>query len=105
MELFMGTAAIFFEKAFRFFDWQDLPMSIESPFIFPIEVEQVIPLADLTRRRMERRGLFPKRIRVSPKRIAWRRSEIEAWVRDPEGWPNRQQETTDHHATDLAEDL
>lgn len=58
----------------------------ESPFIFPAEVDRITNVCDLTRWRLEKRGLFPKRIRVTPRRVAWRRSEIETWVSDPEAW-------------------
>ncbi len=64
-------------------------MNTESPFIFPAEVDKIIPFHDLTRARMEKRGLFPRRIRITPRRIGWRRSEIEAWTADPEGWAKR----------------
>jgi len=40
----------------------------------------LVPISDTTVWRMERRGEFPRRIRVSPRRVAWRRSEIEAWL-------------------------
>jgi predicted DNA-binding transcriptional regulator AlpA len=29
---------------------------------------------------LERDGHFPTRIRLSPKRVAWRMSDIEAWI-------------------------
>jgi prophage regulatory protein len=61
-------------------------MSDESPFIFPAEVEKIIPFCGLTLARMEKRGRFPKRIRITPRRIGWRRYEFEAWTSDPEGW-------------------
>jgi predicted DNA-binding transcriptional regulator AlpA len=62
----------------------------DSPFVFPAEVDKLIPVCDLTRSRMEKRGLFPRRLRITPRRIAWRRSDIEQWTADPEGWAKRQ---------------
>ncbi|MDR6303959.1 putative DNA-binding transcriptional regulator AlpA [Nitrobacter vulgaris] len=60
-----------------------------SPFIFHEEIDAITRLCDMTRKRMERRGLFPKRVRIAPRRIAWRRADIEAWASDPEGWAKR----------------
>jgi prophage regulatory protein len=62
---------------------------IVSPFMLPDEVERITTLRDLTRWRLEKRGRFPKRIRISGRKIAWRRSDIEAWASDPEGWVKR----------------
>lgn len=31
-------------------------------------------------RRMERAEQFPKRVRLSPGRVAWRLSDIESWI-------------------------
>jgi predicted DNA-binding transcriptional regulator AlpA len=62
----------------------------DSPFLLPDELDKLTRVSDLTRSRMEKRGLFPRRIRIAPRRIAWRRSEVEDWVRDPEAWGKRQ---------------
>jgi predicted DNA-binding transcriptional regulator AlpA len=58
-------------------------------FLLPSEVEKITRLRGPTRRRMERRGLFPARIHIAPRRIAWRCADIQAWVADPEGWARR----------------
>lgn len=39
-----------------------------------------------TLRMWESRGLFPKRQRISYSRVAWRKSDIHEWLKDPEGW-------------------
>jgi predicted DNA-binding transcriptional regulator AlpA len=44
------------------------------------ERKRLVPLSDTTVWRMERRGEFPRRIHISEKRVAWRRSEIEEWL-------------------------
>jgi prophage regulatory protein len=44
------------------------------------ERRRLVPLSDTTVWRMERHGKFPRRIAISDKRVAWRRSEIEAWL-------------------------
>jgi prophage regulatory protein len=85
-----------------------------TPFIFADEIDEITRVHDVTRKRMERRGLFPKRIRIAPRRIAWRRPDIEAWAADPEGWAKRAYErrsepwlpgTEADAKRDLAEDL
>jgi prophage regulatory protein len=44
------------------------------------ERKRLVPISDSTIWRMERRGEFPRRIALSPHRVAWRRSEIESWL-------------------------
>ena len=44
------------------------------------ERRRLVPISDTTIWRMERRGEFPRRITISPKRVAWRRCEIEKWL-------------------------
>jgi predicted DNA-binding transcriptional regulator AlpA len=61
-------------------------MESESPFLLPAEVDAITRLHDLTRRRMEARGLFPKRVRIGARKTAHRRSDIETWMRDPDAW-------------------
>jgi prophage regulatory protein len=64
-------------------------MTPPSPFLFVPEVDDITRLSDTTRWRMEKRGLFPRRVSISPGRVAWRRSDIDAWLSDPEGWGKR----------------
>lgn len=44
------------------------------------ELLKLVPLAYATIWREEKRGRFPKKVSISAKRVAWRRSEIEAWL-------------------------
>jgi prophage regulatory protein len=44
------------------------------------EVVKKIGLSKVTVWRMERAGLFPKRINLSDRRVGWKESEIEDWV-------------------------
>lgn len=39
-----------------------------------------ITVSHMTLWRWERKGFFPKRIRIGPRTIAWRADEIEAWL-------------------------
>jgi hypothetical protein len=59
---------------------------MESPFFLQSEVDEVSRICDLTRSRLEKRGLFPKRVRIGARKVAWRKVDIEAWAADPEGW-------------------
>ena len=43
-------------------------------------VQEVTSLSRTTRWRLERRGQFPKRVRLSPGRVGWRQADIEAWI-------------------------
>jgi predicted DNA-binding transcriptional regulator AlpA len=77
-----------------------------TEFLLPSEVQEITRLRDPTLRRMEKRGLFPVRIRIAPRRIAWRRVDVLDWCRDPEGWSRPQKEGTGEPCQDdLAEDL
>jgi prophage regulatory protein len=44
------------------------------------EQKRLVPISDTTVWRMEQRGEFPRRISISPGRVAWARSEIESWL-------------------------
>jgi predicted DNA-binding transcriptional regulator AlpA len=63
-----------------------------SPFLLPDEVEQISRLCDLTRMRQEKRGRFPKRVKLAKRKIGYRRTDIEDWSRDPETWVQRHQQ-------------
>ena len=45
------------------------------------ELKRLVPLSVTTIWRLERTGQFPRRIPISDKRVAWRRSEIERWLK------------------------
>jgi predicted DNA-binding transcriptional regulator AlpA len=65
--------------------------SPESVFLLPIEVDAISQLSAVTRWRREKVGQFPRRVKLSARKIAYRKSEIEAWQADPEGWAKRNQ--------------
>lgn len=44
------------------------------------EVLEVVPYSMAHIYRMERVGGFPRRVKVGPRRIGWRRREIHAWL-------------------------
>lgn len=37
----------------------------------------------------EKRGTFPRRVYLSPRRVAWRKAEVLDYLEDPEGWRER----------------
>jgi prophage regulatory protein len=45
------------------------------------ELRAIVPYTPQHILRLEKRGLFPRRIQVGPNRVAWLLSEIEAWVK------------------------
>jgi prophage regulatory protein len=62
---------------------------MESPFILPDELDAIVRNSDLTRRRMERKGLFPKRVKIAERKTAHRRVDIEEWCENPDAWVKR----------------
>jgi predicted DNA-binding transcriptional regulator AlpA len=59
---------------------------LPSPLVFRPEAVQRSTLSSVTLWRWEKIGKFPKPIKISARRIAYRREEFEAWLRDPEAW-------------------
>jgi predicted DNA-binding transcriptional regulator AlpA len=57
-----------------------------SPFILSKEVDEIVLICDLTRWRREKLGRFPKRIKLANRKVAYRRTDIDEWAEDPEGW-------------------
>ena len=52
----------------------------QTDLILKPELRRLIPLSDTTIWRMERKGIFPRRILLSAKRVAWHRREVLAFV-------------------------
>jgi prophage regulatory protein len=52
----------------------------ETCILGEAQVQQLTNLSRTTRWRLERRGEFPKRVRLSPGRVGWRRDEIQEWI-------------------------
>ncbi len=44
------------------------------------DIEKLVPLSDVTLWRMEKKGLFPKRRKISEFRVGWLKSEIDQWI-------------------------
>jgi hypothetical protein len=61
----------------------------DSEFLLPVDVDRISLLSPVTRWRREKAGLFPRRVKLSARKIAYRKAEIEAWAVDPEGWAKR----------------
>ncbi|MBV9559773.1 MAG: AlpA family phage regulatory protein [Bradyrhizobium sp.] len=58
----------------------------EPLLLFPEQLDALTGICDRTRMRMEKRDLFPRRVKISPQRIAWCRSDIDEGAGDPGGW-------------------
>lgn len=46
------------------------------------EVIEVTGLSKATIRRMEMRGEFPRRMMLSPMRVAWKKEDIDRWIKN-----------------------
>ncbi len=44
------------------------------------ELRLIVPFSPQHIARLEKKGLFPKRIKIGVRRVAWRLSDIEAWL-------------------------
>jgi prophage regulatory protein len=54
-----------------------------------LRIKDVMARTGLTRTAIYRRiadGTFPKQVPLGPATVAWRESELEAWMKDPTGW-------------------
>lgn len=58
----------------------------QSPWLFEEELTTYHPVSGSTRRRQEAIGRFPRRIHIGAKVVVWKRTDVEAWLADPEGW-------------------
>ena len=48
------------------------------------EVQQIVTYSISQINRLEKQGLFPRRLRIGPARVAWRRSDIRTWIEQRE---------------------
>ncbi len=67
-------------------------MAISEPDIMlSKEVEKEVRLSAPTIWRMQKAGLFPQYLKLSPKKNAVHREVITDWKRDPQDWARRNQ--------------
>lgn len=52
----------------------------ETTLIDRKRLREIVPLCDKTIYNMEQRGEFPKRIALSPRRVAWVLQEVSEWL-------------------------
>ncbi len=57
-----------------------LPSAQSLRLITRSELLAIVPYTPQHILRLEKRGLFPRRIQVGPNRVAWLLSEVEEWV-------------------------
>jgi prophage regulatory protein len=51
-----------------------------SDFIRPKEVAERLSVSLSTIRKWENQGLFPKKVQLGPKAIAWKRTDFDRWL-------------------------
>lgn len=60
-------------------------MTADRPMMLSHEVRQVTTFSQMHIDRLEKRGAFPRRFKISSEaktgRVAWWRSEVEAWLK------------------------
>jgi predicted DNA-binding transcriptional regulator AlpA len=49
-------------------------------FLLESEVRRITAISPVSRWRMEQRGEFPRRRKISPGRVGWLESEVTAWM-------------------------
>ena len=54
------------------------------------EVLERIGVSNTTLWRLEKRGEFPARRRISPNRVGWLASEVEAWIQERPTLPSEE---------------
>lgn len=52
----------------------------KSAFLTLQDLAQIHPVSSTTRWRMIKRGEFPEPVRISPGRVAWKETDIRAWL-------------------------
>jgi predicted DNA-binding transcriptional regulator AlpA len=58
------------------------PYEPNSQFVTPFYLPYVVGFTATTAWRLRKQGLFPEPIRVSPGRVGWKRSTLEAWLNE-----------------------
>jgi prophage regulatory protein len=53
---------------------------LEDSLLLEPEVTERTRLGHTRLWEMEKAGRFPKRRKIGPKRVAWRKSEVDAWI-------------------------
>jgi predicted DNA-binding transcriptional regulator AlpA len=59
---------------------------MQSPFILSDELNAITLTSDVTRRRMEKLGKFPRRVRIGNRKTAHIRADVQEWARNPDAW-------------------
>ena len=62
------------------------PEEFREQYIAKKIVKTIVGLSDSTIDRLVRTKRFPQPVRLSPNRVAFRRSEVQTWLANPVGW-------------------
>lgn len=57
-----------------------MPTNITQDLVLQPEVSVMLRLPKSSVHSLSKRGLLPAPIRLSPRRVAWRRDDIESWL-------------------------
>jgi prophage regulatory protein len=60
--------------------YKPLPANPNRRLLRLVEVQAIVPFNKNQLRRLEQKDLFPKRIKLGERSIAWDAAEIEAWL-------------------------
>ena len=63
-------------------DLNDLNTAVPDRLVSAKERRTIIPYSDMQVLRLEKDEKFPRRIRIGPNRVAWRLSELLAWIEE-----------------------
>ena len=55
-------------------------LSSPQPLIDRKQLLKLVPLSDRTIFNMEKRGEFPQRLSIAPRRVAWYLNEVNEWM-------------------------
>lgn len=59
---------------------EDSFLSSPQPLIDRKQLLKLVPLSDRTIFNMEKRGEFPQRLAITPRRVAWYLNEVNEWM-------------------------
>lgn len=62
-------------------DGRTIAEVLEDRFVRESEADQITGLSRSTRWRLERRGQFPRRKKISPGAVGWLASELAQWLK------------------------
>lgn len=62
--------------------WKKAILMYSDRFIDKKELRKIVPYSDSHVARLEKEGLFPRRVRIGPCRVAWSFLEVQTWIEE-----------------------